>query len=84
MGAIVQLTKDGEPVGLWFKRLPAGRFAFVLAALIAATVFVAWGAASTSTAAGRVGSAIGGTVCAATTLLAVCSRFRSDPTSRQG
>ena len=80
----MQLTKDGEPVGLMFKRMPAERFAFVLAALIAATVFVAWGVATASTAAGRVAAAIGGTVCAVTTLLAVWSRFRSNPTSEQG
>ena len=79
----MQLTKDGEPVGLVFKRMSSGRFAFVLAALIAATVFVAWGVASASTAAGRVAAAIGGTVCAATTLLAVWSRLRSNP-SEQG
>ena len=80
----MQLTKDGEPVGILFKRMEARNFAFVLAALTAATVFVAWGVASASTAAGRVAAAIGATVCAASTLLAVWSRFRSNPKSEQG
>ena len=72
----MQLTKDGEPLGLAFKRMSAGRFAFVLAALIAATVFVASGVASASTAAGTLAAAIGGTVFAVSTLLAVWSHFR--------
>jgi hypothetical protein len=79
----VQFTKDGEPVGLVFKRMSAGRFAFILAALIAATVFVAWGVASASTATGRIAAAIGGSVCAVSALLAVWSRFRSNPTSER-